>query len=117
MHFVFSDPKGIQNRARNGHSSDCSLDSCSLQDLRIHRNEIHSKLVAIMRERLTANLKQLPGTAAAWGTGAPGRKQPSAFAQTNAKQLRILCQASCASTQTLLAFLLLCKQRCIRVAS
>lgn len=57
-----------------------------------------------MRERLTANLKQLPGTAAAWGTGAPGRKQPSAFAQTNAKQLRILCQASCASAQTLLAF-------------
>lgn len=65
-----------------------------LQDLKIHRNEIHSKLVAIMRERLTVNLKQLPAIAGTWGTGAPGRKQPSAFAQTNAKQLRILLQAS-----------------------
>ena len=91
--------------------------SVSLQDLRIHRNEIHSKLVAIMRERLTTNLKQLPGTAAAWGTGAPGRKQPSAFAQTNAKQLRILCQASCNDSQTLLAFLLHCKQSCIKFVS
>ena len=63
-----------------------------MQDLKIHRNEIHGKLVAIMRERLTANLKQLPSIAASWGTGAPGLKQPSAFAQTNAKQLRILCQ-------------------------
>ena len=70
-----------------------------------------------MRERLTANLKQLPGTAAAWGTGAPGRKQPSAFAQTNAKQLRILCQASCASAQTLLVPLLQCKSGCSRFAS
>ena len=48
--------------------------------------------MAIMRERLTVNLKQLPGIAASWGTGAPGLKQPSAFAQANAKQLRILCQ-------------------------
>ena len=103
---------------QTGHSSNCSLeDCCSLQDLRIHRNEIHSKLVAIMRERLTANLKQLPGTAAAWGTGAPGRKQPSAFAQTNAKQLRILCQASCASAHTLLVPFLHCKQTWIRIAS
>jgi len=72
----------------------------SVQDLKIHRNEIHSKLVAIMRERLRVNLKQLPSIAATWGTGAPGRKQPSAFAQTNAKQLRILCQVS----QNLIAF-------------
>lgn len=65
-----------------------------LQDLKIHKNEIHSKLVAIMRERLTVNLKQLPSIAATWGSGAPGRKQPSAFAQSNAKQLRILSQVS-----------------------
>ncbi len=63
-----------------------------MQDLRIHRTEIHSKLVAIMRERLMANLKQLPSIAASWGQGAPGPKQPSQFAQTNAKQLRILSQ-------------------------
>ncbi len=65
-----------------------------MQDLKIHRNEIHSKLVAIMRERLTVNLKQLPSIAATWGNGAPGLKQPSAFAQSNVKQLRILSQAS-----------------------
>lgn len=47
-----------------------------------------------MRERLMANIKQLPGIAATWGSGAPGRKQPSAFAQANAKQLRILSQVS-----------------------
>lgn len=63
-----------------------------MQDLRIHRGEIHSKLVAIMRERLMANLKQLPSIAASWGQGAPGPKQPSQFAQNNAKQLRILSQ-------------------------
>jgi hypothetical protein len=53
---------------------------------------VHGKLVAIMRERLMANIKQLQGIAATWGAGAPGPKQPSAFAQTNAKQLRILSQ-------------------------
>ena len=117
-HFIFYYSNSTQDWAQTGHNSDWYLDDvCSLQDLRIHRNEIHSKLVAIMRERLTANLKQLPGTAAAWGTGAPGRKQPSAFAQTNAKQLRILCQASCNDSQTLLAFLLHCKQSCITFVS
>jgi vacuolar protein sorting-associated protein 54 len=68
--------------------------SLSLQDFTIHRSEIHGKLVAIMRERLMANIKQLPSVAAAWGNGAPGPKQPSAFAQTNAKQLRILSQVA-----------------------
>ena len=48
--------------------------------------------MAIMRERLMANLKAMPSIAAAWGGGAPGPKQPSNFAQTNAKQLRILSQ-------------------------
>ncbi|KAK9830219.1 hypothetical protein WJX72_010418 [[Myrmecia] bisecta] len=62
-----------------------------LQDLTIHRGEIHSKLVAIMRERLSANVKQLPAIADRWG-GAPGPREPSQFAQTNAKQLRILSQ-------------------------
>ena len=73
-----------------------------LQDLKIHRNEIHSKLVAIMRERLSVNLKQLPSIAATWGNGAPGRKQPSAFAQSNAKQLRILSQVSSSTLPPLL---------------
>ena len=67
-----------------------------MQDLSIHRMEIHSKLVAIMRERLAANLRALSGIAAAWGGGPPGPKQPSNFAQTNAKQLRILNQVAAA---------------------
>jgi hypothetical protein len=69
-----------------------ALQISDVQDLQIHRSEIHSKLVSIMRERLAANLKQLPALAAKWGGGPPGPRAPSAFAQTNAKQLRILSQ-------------------------
>ena len=66
------------------------------QDLTVHRSEVHAKLVAIMRERLHANLKQLPAIADAWGAApAPAAPPPaSAFALANAKQLRILGQAS-----------------------
>ncbi|GAB4818839.1 hypothetical protein N2152v2_005885 [Parachlorella kessleri] len=80
-------------------------------DYMIHRDEICSKLVFIMRERLSMNLKQLPATAAAWPSGpAPPQQQqqaaggpggagathpgglpgPSGFAATNIKQLHIL---------------------------
>lgn len=70
------------------------------QDLTIHRAEVHAKLVAIMRERLNANLKQLPAIADAWGAAAAATAtttalQPppaSSFALANAKQLRILRQ-------------------------
>ena len=68
-----------------------------IQDLSMHKEEIHSKLVAIMRERLATNLKQLPLIASSWtGSSPPKPSQipPSNFAQTNAKQLRILSQAS-----------------------
>ena len=69
-----------------------------LQDLSMHKEEIHSKLVAIMRERLATNLKQLPLIATTW-TGSPladgSLTTPSNFAQTNAKQLRILSQVCC----------------------
>lgn len=63
----------------------------------MHRAEVHSKLVGIMRERLNASLKGLPAAADSWATG-PAPKQgsppppPSAFAASNAKQLRILSQ-------------------------
>jgi hypothetical protein len=79
----------------------CSPDTCTrldvagvLQDVTVHRNEVHAKLVAIMRERLNANLKQLPAVADSWGAqptllAAPA---PSSFAAANAKQLRILGQ-------------------------
>lgn len=33
------------------------------QDYRVHRDEIHSKLVAIMRERLLVHLRTLPAVA------------------------------------------------------
>ncbi len=68
-----------------------------LQDLTVHRAEVHSKLVGIMRERLNASLKGLPTSADAWAGGkapAPGAPPPQAspFAASNAKQLRILSQ-------------------------
>jgi len=68
---------------------------CMVQDLSMHKEEIHSKLVAIMRERLATNLKQLPLIASTWAPNSPPDAHqipPSNFAQTNAKQLRILSQ-------------------------
>jgi hypothetical protein len=78
-----------------------------LQDYRIHHEELCSKLVSIMRERLSINLKQLPAQAAAWSGGGGGggggqhrplddpgdQPPPSAFAATCAKQLTILSGA------------------------
>lgn len=64
----------------------------------MHKEEIHSKLVAIMRERLATNLKQLPLIATTWAGSPPSPSLPSTpsnFAQTNAKQLRILSQVWC----------------------
>lgn len=66
----------------------------------MHRAEVHSKLVGIMRERLNASLKQLPATADQWAGGLPPSRgapvpPPSAFAASNAKMLRILSQVSC----------------------
>ena len=43
-----------------------------LQDLKIHRNEIHSKLVAIMRERLTVEPQAAAQHCGHLGHGAPG---------------------------------------------
>jgi len=69
----------------------------------VHRNEVHAKLVAIMRERLNANLKQLPAVADSWGAqpASPAAPPPSSFAAANAKQLRILGQVcpSCTHCQ------------------
>lgn len=83
-------------------TSECVLQqsacACVLQDLSMHKEEIHSKLVAIMRERLATNLKQLPSIANTWAPNSPPNAQqvpPSNFAQANAKQLRILSQVCC----------------------
>jgi vacuolar protein sorting-associated protein 54 len=40
-------------------------------DLRIHRTELHAKLVAIARDRLAAHARRLPEAAAAWGAASP----------------------------------------------
>ena len=69
----------------------------AMQDLSMHKEEIHSKLVAIMRERLATNLKQLPLIASSWTANSPpnpSQLPPSNFAQSSAKQLRILSQVS-----------------------
>jgi hypothetical protein len=64
----------------------------------MHRNEIYSKLIAIMRERLEYNLRQLPALADTWAAPSAGivsrrpRMEPSNFALANAKQLRTLHQ-------------------------
>eukprot|EP00850_Spirogloea_muscicola_P016997 SM000142S00511 [mRNA] locus=s142:81828:87360:+ [translate_table: standard] len=61
------------------------------QDYRVHRDEIHSKLVAIMKERLVVHLRTLPGTAEAWAKDAaasedrPGDEQASQFARALTK--------------------------------
>ena len=68
----------------------------AVQDLAIHRSEIHGKLVAIMRERLAHALEGLPAAAAAWAAAPElrGLPAPSALAAASAKQLRILGQVS-----------------------
>ena len=61
----------------------------------MHRAEVHSKLVGIMRERLNASLKGLPAAADGWAAApAPSAPPlpPSPLATGNAKQLRILSQ-------------------------
>ncbi|CAI5980828.1 unnamed protein product [Closterium sp. NIES-65] len=52
------------------------------QDYRVHRDEIHSKLVAIMRERLLVHLRSLPAVADTYcrPDDSPAEQQPSNFA-------------------------------------
>lgn len=54
----------------------------------MHRDEIHTKLVQIMRERLLQNIRQLlPRTVESWNSPDDGdvQKNPSQFAQTVTK--------------------------------
>lgn len=55
-----------------------------LQDYKIHRDEIHTKLVQIMRERLLANLRKLPQIVEDWNKEDVD-PQPSAFAKSVTK--------------------------------
>ncbi|CAI7903052.1 unnamed protein product, partial [Closterium sp. NIES-54] len=62
------------------------------QDYRVHRDEIHSKLVAIMRERLLVHLRSLPAVADTYCRldDSPAEQQPSNFARALTKEVGVL---------------------------
>lgn len=60
------------------------------QDYKIHRDEIHSKLVQIMRERLLANLRKLPQIVEGWNGPEDNDVQPSQFAKAVTKEVTYL---------------------------
>ncbi|KAK3145254.1 hypothetical protein QOZ80_4AG0326290 [Eleusine coracana subsp. coracana] len=60
------------------------------QDYKIHRDEIHSKLVQIMRERLLANLRKLPQIVESWNGSEDNDLQPSQFAKAVTKEVSYL---------------------------
>ncbi|XP_062225215.1 vacuolar protein sorting-associated protein 54, chloroplastic-like [Phragmites australis] len=60
------------------------------QDYKIHRDEIHSKLVQIMRERLLANLRKLPQILEGWNGPEDNDLQPSPFAKAVTKEVTYL---------------------------
>ncbi|XP_038982689.1 vacuolar protein sorting-associated protein 54, chloroplastic [Phoenix dactylifera] len=60
------------------------------QDYKIHRDEIHTKLVQIMRERLLANLRKLPQIVESWDAPEDNDLQPSQFARSVTKEVMYL---------------------------
>lgn len=60
------------------------------QDYKLHRDEIHTKLVQIMRERLFANLRKLPQIVASWNGQEDNDLQPSQFARAVTKEVTYL---------------------------
>ncbi|ONM18830.1 Vacuolar protein sorting-associated protein 54 chloroplastic [Zea mays] len=60
------------------------------QDYKIHRDEIHNKLVQIMRERLLANLRKLPQIVEGWNGPEDNDVQPSQFAKAVTKEVTYL---------------------------
>jgi hypothetical protein len=58
------------------------------QDYKIHRDEIHSKLVQIMRARLLANLRKLPQIVESWNGSEDNDLQPNQFAKAVTKVLQ-----------------------------
>lgn len=55
---------------------------CSTQDYRVHKDEIHSKLVAIMKDRLlTVHLPTLLQAVETWNRPDDGDNQASPFAK------------------------------------
>lgn len=60
------------------------------QDFKIHRDEIHTKLVQIMRERLLVHLRGLPQIVESWNKPDDGDTQPSQFAKSLTKEVGYL---------------------------
>lgn len=60
------------------------------QDYKIHRDEIHTKLIQIMRERLLANLRKLPQIMESWNGPDDNDLQPSLFAKAVTKEVTYL---------------------------
>ncbi|MBA0778895.1 hypothetical protein Gotri_003184 [Gossypium trilobum] len=60
------------------------------QDYKVHRDEIHSKLVQIMRERLLVHLRGLPQIVESWNRPEEADSQPSQFARSLTKEVGFL---------------------------
>ncbi|XP_028755196.1 vacuolar protein sorting-associated protein 54, chloroplastic isoform X1 [Neltuma alba] len=60
------------------------------QDYKIHRDEIHTKLVQIMRERLLVHLRVLPQIVESWNRPEDADTQPSQFARSLTKEVGYL---------------------------
>ncbi|XXG84800.1 hypothetical protein AAC387_Pa11g0026 [Persea americana] len=60
------------------------------QDFRVHRDEIHTKLVQIMRERLLVHLRGLPQIVESWNKLEENDSQPSQFARSLTKEVGYL---------------------------
>ncbi|KAL8161855.1 hypothetical protein V2J09_013344 [Rumex salicifolius] len=60
------------------------------QDYKIHRDEIHTKLVQIMRERLLFHLRGLPQIVEGWNRSEDNDTQPSQFARSLTKEVGFL---------------------------
>ncbi|XP_024963316.1 vacuolar protein sorting-associated protein 54, chloroplastic-like [Cynara cardunculus var. scolymus] len=60
------------------------------QDYKVHRDEIHTKLVQIMRERLLVHLRGLPQIIETWSRVDETDTQPSQFARSLTKEVGYL---------------------------
>ncbi|KAB1222968.1 Vacuolar protein sorting-associated protein 54, chloroplastic [Morella rubra] len=60
------------------------------QDFKVHRDEIHTKLVQIMRERLLVHLRGLPQIVESWNRPEDADPQPSQFARSLTKEVGFL---------------------------
>ncbi|XP_024964036.1 vacuolar protein sorting-associated protein 54, chloroplastic-like isoform X1 [Cynara cardunculus var. scolymus] len=61
-----------------------------LQDYKVHRDEIHTKLVQIMKERLLVHLRGLPQIVETWHRSDETDVQPSQFARNLTKEVGLL---------------------------